>query len=76
MCKRFWSPEIDSEESIQLAYVAWRASTTNKVVVPAARLEIDSWLLNPHPDGPLVSPLTDGPRSDWTLQKTSFDDVS
>jgi hypothetical protein len=45
ICKRLWSPEIDSEESIQLAYVAWRAGTTNKVVVPAARLEIDSWLL-------------------------------
>ncbi len=23
ICKRLWSPEIDSEESIQLAYVAW-----------------------------------------------------
>ncbi len=36
ICKRFWNPEIDSEESIQLAYVAWRAGTTNyRVVVPA-----------------------------------------
>jgi hypothetical protein len=35
ICKRLWSPEIDSEESIQLAYVAWRAGTTNRVVVPA-----------------------------------------
>ncbi len=32
--------------------------------------------LNPLPDGPLASPLTDGPRSDWTKQKTVFDDVS
>jgi hypothetical protein len=43
ICKRLWSPEIDSEESIQLAYVARRAGTTNRVVLPAARLEIDSW---------------------------------
>jgi hypothetical protein len=35
ICKRLWSPEIDSEESIQLAYVAWRAGTINRVVVPA-----------------------------------------
>jgi hypothetical protein len=33
--KRLWSPEIDSEESIQQAYVAWRAGTTSRVVVPA-----------------------------------------
>jgi hypothetical protein len=31
---------------------------------------------NPLPDGPLAPPLTDGPRSDWTEQKTGFDDVS
>jgi hypothetical protein len=43
ICKRLWNPEIDSEESIQLAYVAWRTGTTNRVVVPARRLEIDSW---------------------------------
>ncbi len=35
ICKRLWSPKIVSEESIQLAYVAWRAGTTNRVVVPA-----------------------------------------
>jgi hypothetical protein len=35
ICKRLFSPEIDSEESIQPAYVAWRAGTTNRVVVPA-----------------------------------------
>jgi hypothetical protein len=35
ICKRLWSPEIESEESIQQAYVAWRAGTTNRVVVPA-----------------------------------------
>ncbi len=34
ICKRLWSPEIDSEESIQLAYAAWRAGTT-RVVLPA-----------------------------------------
>ncbi len=34
ICKRLWSPGIDSEESIPSAYVAWRASTTNRVVVP------------------------------------------
>ncbi len=33
--KRLWSPGIDSEESISPAYVAWRASTTNRVFVPA-----------------------------------------
>jgi hypothetical protein len=32
--------------------------------------------INPLPDGPLASPLTNGPRSDWTQQKTHFDDVS
>ncbi len=39
--------------------------------------------LNPHNDGPLASPLYDGPRSVWTQQKgrnlkkkTGFDDVS
>ncbi len=36
ICKRLWSPAIDSEESIQVAmYVAWRAGSTNRVVVPA-----------------------------------------
>ncbi len=35
ICKRLWSPEIDSEESIRQAYVAWRAGRTNRVVVPA-----------------------------------------
>jgi hypothetical protein len=28
-------PGIDSEDSIPPAYVAWRAGTTNRVVVPA-----------------------------------------
>jgi hypothetical protein len=31
ICKQLWSPGIDSEESISPAYVAWRASTTNRV---------------------------------------------
>jgi hypothetical protein len=35
ICKRLWSPGIDSWESILPAYVAWRASTTNRVFVPA-----------------------------------------
>jgi hypothetical protein len=35
ICKRLWNPEIDSEESIQLPYVAWRAGSTNRVIVPA-----------------------------------------
>jgi hypothetical protein len=35
ICKRLWSPEIDSKESISPAYVAWRFSTTNRVIVPA-----------------------------------------
>jgi hypothetical protein len=35
ICKRLRSPGIDSEESIPPAYVAWRANTTNMVVVPA-----------------------------------------
>ncbi len=34
ICKRLWNPETNSEESIQLAYVAWRAGSTNRVVVP------------------------------------------
>ncbi len=35
ICKRLWSPGIDSEESIPPACVAWRAGTTNRVVVSA-----------------------------------------
>ncbi len=35
LCSRLWSPEINSEESIPPAYVAWPASTTNRDVVPA-----------------------------------------
>jgi hypothetical protein len=37
ICKRLRRPGIDSEDSIPPAYVAWRASTTNRVVVPARR---------------------------------------
>ncbi len=32
-----WSPGIDSEESISPAYGAWRASTTNRVIVPVSQ---------------------------------------
>jgi hypothetical protein len=32
--KRLWSPGIDSEDSMPLAYVAWRVGTTYMVVVP------------------------------------------
>jgi hypothetical protein len=32
-----------AQELIPLAYVAWRAGTTNRVVVPSRRLEFDSW---------------------------------
>jgi hypothetical protein len=35
ICKRLWSPGIDSEEPIPPAYAAWQAGTTNRVVVPA-----------------------------------------
>ncbi len=35
ICKRLKRPEIDSEDSIPPAYVAWRAGATNRVVVPA-----------------------------------------
>ncbi len=35
ICKRLWSPGIDSEESILPAHVAWRASSTNRVFVRA-----------------------------------------
>jgi hypothetical protein len=35
ICKRWRSPGIDSRESIPTAYVAWRAGTSNRVVVPA-----------------------------------------
>ncbi len=37
ICNCLWSPEIDSEESISPSYVAWRASTKNRVVVPACQ---------------------------------------
>ncbi len=33
ICKRLRSPGIDSEESIPPAYVAWRAGTSNMVIV-------------------------------------------
>ncbi len=42
ICKRLWSPGIDSEESISPAYVAWRASTTNRVSYRPARPRIDA----------------------------------
>ncbi len=42
ICKRLWSPGIDSEESIPPAYVAWRAGTTNRVLYRPVRLGIDS----------------------------------
>jgi hypothetical protein len=35
ICKRLRRPGIDSEDSIPPAYVAWRACTTNRVVVQA-----------------------------------------
>ncbi len=35
ICRRLWSPGIDSEESISPTYVAWRAGTKNRVVVPS-----------------------------------------
>jgi hypothetical protein len=35
ICKRLRSPGIDSNESIPPAYVACRAGTSNRVVVPA-----------------------------------------
>ncbi len=39
ICQRLRSSEIDSKESIPPAYVAWRADTSNRVVVPVrARL--------------------------------------
>ncbi len=34
ICSRLWSPGINFEESIPPAYVAWRAGTKNRVVVP------------------------------------------
>ncbi len=34
ICKRLRRPGIDSEDSIPPAYVAWRAGTTNRVVLP------------------------------------------
>jgi hypothetical protein len=35
ICKCLWSPGIDSKESISPAYVACRASRTNRVVIQA-----------------------------------------
>ncbi len=43
ICKRLWSPGIDSEESTPPGYVVWRAGTTNRVAVPARQSGIDSW---------------------------------
>ncbi len=38
ICKRLWSPGIDSEETILPAYVAGRAGTTKRVVLPARQV--------------------------------------
>jgi hypothetical protein len=38
ICKRVRSPGIVSKESIPPAYVAWRASTTNRIIVPARQV--------------------------------------
>jgi hypothetical protein len=35
ICKGLWSQGIDSEQSIPPYYLAWRAGTINRVVVPA-----------------------------------------
>jgi hypothetical protein len=35
ICKCLKRPEIDSQDSIPPAYVAWRAGTSNRIVVPA-----------------------------------------
>jgi hypothetical protein len=43
ICKRLRSPGIDSKELISPAYVAWRAGTSKRVVVPACQAGIDSW---------------------------------
>jgi hypothetical protein len=43
ICKRLWSPGIDSEKSIPPVYVAWQADTTNRVSYRPARLRIDTW---------------------------------
>jgi hypothetical protein len=43
ICKRLWSPGIDSEESTPPGYVVWRAGTTHRVAVPARQDGIDSW---------------------------------
>jgi hypothetical protein len=39
ICLCLWSQGIDSKESTSPAYVAWRAGTTNSVVVPARQAE-------------------------------------
>ncbi len=39
ICKRLWSPGIDSKLSNPLAYIAWSAGTTNKIVVLARHAE-------------------------------------
>jgi hypothetical protein len=44
ICKRLWSPRIDSEDSIPPAYVAWRAAVRQiGLSYRPARLGIDSW---------------------------------
>ncbi len=42
ICKRLRSPGIDSKESILQTYVAWRAGTSNRVVVPACQATSES----------------------------------
>ncbi len=34
IASNLWSPGIDSKKSIAPAYLAWRAGTSNKVVIP------------------------------------------
>ncbi len=43
ICKRLRRQGIDSEDLIPPAYVAWRAGTTNRVVVPAC--QAGNWFL-------------------------------
>ncbi len=62
ICKRLWSPGIDSEESMPLAYVAWRAGIW--LSYWSARLGIDFWApLRVHKYGLRLTPKLSTPKN-------------
>ncbi len=71
ICKRLWSPGIDSEESIPPAYVAWWAGTTNRVVAPAC--QAGSWFLGSLKGLQIRALIQNLPNMTYRLLTSGFD---